>query len=70
MSTFELPVVQRAPSSTDSSTPRSAAWLRTARQAKLLAWASRDTCCTPIPRLGATTAAPSRLPDCTDDCCT
>jgi divalent metal cation (Fe/Co/Zn/Cd) transporter len=39
MSTFELPIVQLSP--TDSrSAPRSAAWLRAARQAKLLAWAS------------------------------
>jgi len=40
MSTFELPVVQSAPTSIDGSAMRSAAWLRTARQAKLLAWAS------------------------------
>jgi len=39
MSTFELPVVQQAPPSATVAAP-SAAWLRAARQAKLLAWAS------------------------------
>lgn len=40
MSTFELPVVQQAPALDSSPAARSAAWLRAARQAKLLAWAS------------------------------
>ena len=39
MSTFELPVVQQVPPS-PGATPRSTAWLRTARRSKLLAWAS------------------------------
>lgn len=39
MSTFELPVVGHAPA-TPSEPPHSEAWLRAARQAKLLAWAS------------------------------
>jgi predicted Co/Zn/Cd cation transporter (cation efflux family) len=39
MITFELPVVQHAPPESPPA-PRSAGWLRAARQAKLLAWAS------------------------------
>jgi divalent metal cation (Fe/Co/Zn/Cd) transporter len=39
MSTFELPVVQQAPATTQPA-PGSAGWLRAARQAKLLAFAS------------------------------
>jgi divalent metal cation (Fe/Co/Zn/Cd) transporter len=41
MSTFELPVVQQAPPpDRPLPAPRSAAWLRASRQAKLLAWVS------------------------------
>lgn len=40
MSTFELPVVHHAPPIASESAPPDAAWLRAARQAKLLAWAS------------------------------
>ena len=40
MSTFELPVVQQVPSARDAPVQPSAAWLRAARQAKLLAWVS------------------------------
>jgi hypothetical protein len=36
----ELPVVQRGPASSVEPAPRGEAWLRAARQAKLLAWAS------------------------------
>jgi hypothetical protein len=39
VSTFELPLVHQAPMSSDSA-PLSASWLRAARLAKLLAWAS------------------------------
>jgi divalent metal cation (Fe/Co/Zn/Cd) transporter len=40
MSTFELPVVQQVPAARDAPVQPSAAWLRAARQAKLLAWVS------------------------------
>jgi divalent metal cation (Fe/Co/Zn/Cd) transporter len=40
MSTFELPIVQQAPPPESKPAPPSTAWLRAARQAKLLAWAS------------------------------
>jgi hypothetical protein len=40
MSTFELPVVRQAPPPGRKPDPPSGAWLRAARQAKLLAWAS------------------------------
>jgi len=40
VSTFELPVIQHAPAADEPPAQRSAAWLRAARQAKLLAWAS------------------------------
>jgi divalent metal cation (Fe/Co/Zn/Cd) transporter len=40
MSTFELPVVRQVPSARDAPVQPSAAWLRAARQAKLLAWVS------------------------------
>jgi hypothetical protein len=42
VSTFELPVVQQAPAAAagDAPTSPSTAWLRAARQAKLLAWVS------------------------------
>jgi divalent metal cation (Fe/Co/Zn/Cd) transporter len=40
VSTFQLPVVQQTPPPESAPAPRSAAWLRAARQAKLLAWAS------------------------------
>ena len=40
MSTTELPVLQPAPAREAQSPVRSAAWLRAARRAKLLAWAS------------------------------
>jgi divalent metal cation (Fe/Co/Zn/Cd) transporter len=40
MSTVELPVAQRAPAAGGEPPRRSAAWLRAARRAKLLAWAS------------------------------
>ena len=40
MSTFELPVVQQAPAAGDMGAQPSTAWLRAARQAKLLAWLS------------------------------
>jgi hypothetical protein len=40
MSTFELPVVQQLAPADSPSARRGAAWLRAARRAKLLAWAS------------------------------
>jgi hypothetical protein len=40
MSTFELPVVHQVPAGGSPPAPPSTAWLRAARQAKLLAWAS------------------------------
>jgi divalent metal cation (Fe/Co/Zn/Cd) transporter len=40
MSTFELPVVRQVPVAGDASPRPTAAWLRAARQAKLLAWVS------------------------------
>ncbi len=40
MSTTELPVLQQAPAREAQSPVRSAAWLRAARRARLLAWAS------------------------------
>ena len=40
MSTFELPVVQHVVATGSPSAPRSRTWLRAARQARLLAWAS------------------------------
>jgi hypothetical protein len=40
VSTFELPVVQPVPPPGSQPAPHGAAWLRAARQAKLLAWAS------------------------------
>lgn len=40
MSTLELPVVQQAPRAPSEPPQRSEAWVRAARQAKLLAWAS------------------------------
>jgi divalent metal cation (Fe/Co/Zn/Cd) transporter len=40
MSTFELPVVARGPAAGDAPAGPSAPWLRAARQARLLAWAS------------------------------
>ena len=40
MSTFELPVIQQAPTPDHGPATRSQAWLHAARQAKLLAWAS------------------------------
>jgi hypothetical protein len=40
MSTFELPVVRQGPAAGAAAVTPSAAWLRAARQAKLLAWVS------------------------------
>jgi predicted Co/Zn/Cd cation transporter (cation efflux family) len=40
VSTFELPVVQQVPPTDSPPASRSAMWLRAARRAKLLAWAS------------------------------
>jgi len=40
MSTFELPLVGQLPTTDEKPPPRSAVWLRAARRAKLLAWAS------------------------------
>jgi len=40
MSTFELPLVRQASPDSEEPTARSAAWLRAAHQARLLAWAS------------------------------
>jgi predicted Co/Zn/Cd cation transporter (cation efflux family) len=40
VSAVELPILQSDPVGEERPTPRSAAWLRAARQAKLLAWAS------------------------------
>jgi divalent metal cation (Fe/Co/Zn/Cd) transporter len=40
MSTFQLPVVEHVPTAAPRPEQPSAAWLRAARQAKLLAWAS------------------------------
>jgi hypothetical protein len=40
MSTLQLPVIEQAPPADGRPAPRSASWLRAARQAKLLAWIS------------------------------
>lgn len=40
MSTFQFPVIQHPPAPENQPAPPSAAWLRAARRAKLLAWAS------------------------------
>jgi divalent metal cation (Fe/Co/Zn/Cd) transporter len=40
VSAFELPVVQQPPAAGEAPAQRSTGWLRAARQAKLLAWAS------------------------------
>jgi hypothetical protein len=45
VSTFELPVLQQVASTDNRQPSRSAAWLRAARQARLLAWASLAWMC-------------------------